>query len=268
MVDILQRDRLKWVVTVHTLAGVLLGILLLHPVTMAIYYLEFHPEIPSSHALQLVMSRMKHSFSLEMWPMTSVFAAIGAVLGVGSGLYSRASTQKLTLVSLLDRRLGMAIPPLITSGESATVEFKSSVRWDYVQGKCNKDLEDVIAKTIAGFLNHEGGDLLIGVADDGTVIGLRRDYATLRKKDRDGLELLLMALVKDKLGGDVCTLLHVVFQEVDGNDVCRVMIEPSKRPVYVYYNGRARYFVRTGNSTRELDAKEALDHVSRRRSPT
>ncbi len=263
-----RHNRLKWIVAAHTLAGVVLGILLLHPVTMVIYCFEFHPELAQPDVLHFVASRMANAFTPEMWPMTGSFAFIGALLGIGSGLYSRSNTQKLLLVSHLDRRLGKAIRSLISAGESAAVEFKSSLRWDHVQSKCNKALEIVIAKTIAGFLNHEGGDLLIGVADDGAVVGLKDDYATLRKKDRDGFELLLMKLVKDKLGGDVCTLLNVVFQEIDDCDVCRVMIERSERPVYVDHDGRARYFVRTGNSTPELDTKEALDHVARRQSRT
>jgi len=261
-----NRERLKWIVAAHTLAGVILGVLLLHPVTMVIYCMEFHPELAQSGILRLVASRMGNAFMLNMWPMTSAFALIGALLGLGSGLYSRAITQKLLLVSRLDRKLGKTIRLLIDVGESDTVEFKSSLRWDHRQKKCNKALEMVIVKTIAGFLNHYGGDLLIGVADDGSIVGLEDDYATLRKKDRDGFELLLMQLVKNALGGDVCTLLHIVFQDIDGCDVCRVLIEPSERPVYVRHDGKALYFVRTGNSTHELDTKEALDHITHRES--
>ena len=259
-----RRDWLRWILPVHTLAGSLLAIVVLHPVTMVIYCIEFHPQRADSAIWQVVATRMGNAFSAQMWPMTVAFGGIGALLGLWSGLCSRSITRKVLLVSRLDRRFGMAIRSLITAGESATVEFKSSLRWDHVHGKCNKQLEIVIVKTIAGFLNHNGGDLLIGVSDDGSVVGLLEDYETLRKKDRDGFELLLMRLVKDKLGGDVCTLLHIVFHDVDGRDVCRVMIEPSDRPVYVEHDGRARYFVRTGNSTPELDTKEALDHVARR----
>jgi len=261
-----RHDWLKWIVPVHTLVGVFLGTMLLHPVTMVIYCLEFHPELTRSDVLQLVASRMGNAFAPRMWPMTGAFVLIGALLGFGSGLYSRAITRKLLLVSQLDRRLGIAVHRLVATGESESVEFKSSLRWDHHQDKCNKALELVVVKTIAGFLNHDGGDLLIGVADDGSIVGLEHDYATLRKKDRDGFELLLMQLVRNALGGDVCTLLHAVFQKVDGHDVCRVLIEPSKRPVYVQQEGRAQYFVRTGNSTRELDTREALDHIASRAS--
>jgi len=200
----------------------------------------------------------------QMWLMTSAFALIGSLLGMGSGLYSRAITRKLLLVSQLDRKVRRTVRLLIDAGESDAVEFKSSLRWDHRQKKCNKALEVVIVKTIAGFLNHDGGDLLIGVNDEGSIVGLKDDYATLRKKDRDGFELLLMQLVKNTLGGDVCTLLHAVFQEIEGRDVCQVLIEPSERPVYVRHEGKALYFVRTGNSTNELNTKEALDHIMQR----
>jgi len=261
-----NHEGLKWIVLAHTLAGIILGVLLLHPVTMVIYCMEFHPELAQAGVLRLAISRMGNAFMPSMWPMTSAFALIGALLGLGSGLYSRVITQKLLLVSRLDRKLGMTVRLLIDVGESDVVEFKSSLRWDHRQKKCNKALEMVIVKTIAGFMNYDGGDLLIGVADDGSIVGLRDDYATLRKKDRDGFELLLMQLVKNALGGDICTLLHVVFQDIGGCDVCRVLIEPSERPVYVRHDGKALYFVRTGNSTHELDTKEALDHISHRES--
>ena len=32
-----------------------------------------------------------------------------------------------------------------------------------------------VLKTIAAFLNTEGGDLLIGIADDGSIVGTERD---------------------------------------------------------------------------------------------
>jgi archaellum component FlaG (FlaF/FlaG flagellin family) len=38
----------------------------------------------------------------------------------------------------------------------------------------------VIAKAVAGFLNTEGGALLIGVNDDGDVVGLVDDFAVVK----------------------------------------------------------------------------------------
>jgi predicted HTH transcriptional regulator len=59
------------------------------------------------------------------------------------------------------------------------LEFKSSLRWGVPEGGVNKTLEKVIVKTIAGFLNSkDGGTLLIGVADNGTILGLEGDYGS------------------------------------------------------------------------------------------
>jgi len=257
-------NRIRWIAPIHALAGAVLGVLVLHPVTMVIYFLEFHPELSRSDVFGLVGSRITDAFVPHMWPMIGAFALIGGALGIGSGLYSRAIAKKMLVVSQLDRKLGTTVELLLRGGESEAVEFKSSLRWDHQQKRCNKALESVVVKTIAGFLNHTGGDLLIGVADDGSVVGLEPDYTTLRKKDRDGFELLLLQLVKRGLGGDICTLLHAVFQDIEGCDVCRLLIEPSNRPVYVLHDDKARYYVRAGNSTRELDTREALDHIASR----
>lgn len=257
---------LRWIVPIHVLAGAIVSIFVLHPITMVVYYLEFHQDLSRSEALEMASARAVHAFSPKMWPMTGTFFVIGSVLGIGSGLYSAAIARKMLLVSQLDRRLATSIEPLIQSGETEFAEFKSSLRWDHQLNKINKALEVSIVKTMAGFLNHNGGDLLIGVADDGAIIGLENDYATLRKKSRDGFELLLMQLAKQRLGGDVCTLLHTVFQEINGHDVCRVLIDRASRPVYVQYDDQARYYLRIGNSTRELDTREALEHISNRGS--
>lgn len=91
------------------------------------------------------------------------------------------------------------------SGESERVEFKSSARWDYVNNRPNRAIEEAVVRTIAGFLNHRGGSLLIGIDDGGEVVGLKADYHTLRDKNRDGFERFLMGLVRNGLA-DLCTL--------------------------------------------------------------
>lgn len=79
------------------------------------------------------------------------------------------------------------IRELIAAGENQQVEFKSTLRWDLRQFKPNKALEDVIAKTIAGFMNTQGGHLIIGIDDEGSILGLEQDYGTLKNLARTGL---------------------------------------------------------------------------------
>ncbi|HEV2071585.1 MAG TPA: DUF262 domain-containing protein, partial [Acidimicrobiales bacterium] len=93
-----------------------------------------------------------------------------------------------------------AIEDLIADGESKVLEFKQSARWSHGTEQKGKS-EQIIAKSISGFMNAEGGTLLIGVADDGTITGLDADYATLSKGNRDGFELFLTQLIADKITG-------------------------------------------------------------------
>jgi hypothetical protein len=153
---------------------------------------------------------------------------------------------------------------LISSRESATLEFKSSIRWDYRQNKVNKELEKVIVKTIAGFLNVNGGKLLIGVDDTGTVLGLKNDYQTLKKKDSDGFELFITQLISNYIGKEFCLYIHTSFHDVNGEDVCLVDVEACPKPAYIQEDRNVEFYIRTGGSTQLLNAKEVTEYVLRR----
>ena len=157
------------------------------------------------------------------------------------------------------------IDELISNGETDGVEFKSSARWDYKEGKQNKVMESVVAKTIAGFLNGNGGILLIGVADDGTVLGLEKDYRTLGKRpDRDGYQQFLVNLVSLCMGKDSCAYLSVSFHPAEGQEICVIRVNRSSRPVYIQDGDRTRFYVRTGNTTQELGTRESVDYIGSR----
>ena len=77
---------------------------------------------------------------------------------------------------------------VIKEGETNKVEFKASMRFDFEEKRVNKELRKVISKTIAGFMNTAGGVLLIGVEDNGNIIGIQHDLDTLTKKNVDCYE--------------------------------------------------------------------------------
>ncbi len=153
---------------------------------------------------------------------------------------------------------------MMAAGEGETVEFKSSLRWDRREERANKQLEKVVTKTLAAFLNSRGGTLLVGVDDSGAAVGIDGDYATLRKRDRDGFQLHLQQLIERDLGAASATYLTTTFHEIDGADICQVTVEPSDEPVYVEDRRVAIFFLRTGNATRSLSVKDAVKYIQRR----
>ena len=154
---------------------------------------------------------------------------------------------------------------LIAAGESERLEFKSSLRWDHREDRVNKALEGVVVKTLAGFLNAAGGTLLIGVDDSGALVGLAADYRSIKKQDRDGFELHLLALLVRDLGESASSsFLTVNFHEIDGRDICQVNVEPSDHPIYVEHQNEASFYLRVGNGTRALPVNEVVRYVQTR----
>ncbi len=70
---------------------------------------------------------------------------------------------------------------LIRSMESLHLEFKETFTWDIKKQSKETYLSDSVIKTIAGFLNKDGGTLLVGVADNGEIKGLNTEIDKLDK---------------------------------------------------------------------------------------
>ncbi len=160
------------------------------------------------------------------------------------------------------------ITELILRGESDRLEFKSSARWNLHTRARDEKIEMVIAKAVAGFLNTDGGTLLIGVNDDGDVVGLVNDFGVVKSPDTDRYELWLRDFLASTLGQNAAATPIIDFTQVTVDDaatfVCRVSCPSSPRPVFVRPakgSGQSELWVRTGNSTRQLKVDEAVDYV-------
>lgn len=173
----------------------------------------------------------------------------------------RAELRLRVARALAESERDEQIVELLQRCEGPELEFKSSARWDVRQSRVSRELEAVIVKTVAGFLNTDGGILLIGVDDGGKVVGLRNDYGTLRRQDRDGFEAFLTKLLLDALGRDVSPCVRIDFHRHGGEDVCRVTAKPAPHAVFVPDgNDGEQLYIRTGNSTQKLTTKEAIEY--------
>jgi len=152
----------------HLLTGVAVGVVFLHPITMAIYWFEGQPAVAGvASAWEFALSRVTHALTPAMLPMTATFAVVGAILGLGSGLYAVGLRRRERHLARLAAELAADVRELIRAGEGERLELKASARWDHRKGAGNRDLEAVVARSIAGFINADGGTLLLGVGDDG-----------------------------------------------------------------------------------------------------
>ncbi|MEK7463520.1 MAG: RNA-binding domain-containing protein [Patescibacteria group bacterium] len=151
---------------------------------------------------------------------------------------------------------------LIEEGEGLFVEFKETLRYDARKGEISKELERMVVKTIVGFLNADGGTLMIGVNDDGRVTGLENDYKTLPKKSRDGFENHMTMLVKTMIGLSFTKYVSVAFEVIDGKDICLVTVREGHKPAYLTNGDKKEdFYVRVGNSTQPYSMSEASEYI-------
>lgn len=78
---------------------------------------------------------------------------------------------------------------LIKKGEGQNIEFKSSIVWNIRANKHDLTMRDEVLKEICAFLNADGGTIVCGVADNGTILGLERDIKHCGNLDRLLLQL-------------------------------------------------------------------------------
>ena len=149
---------------------------------------------------------------------------------------------------------------MILSGENEKLEIKSTLRFDLREENINKKLEYVIAKTISAFLNSDGGTLIIGVDDNGNILGLEKDMKTLPKQNIDGFELHLRQIIKKYLGENFEKYLKISFSKIDDKEICVIKISKSGNPVFINYEGNDSFFVRNGNSSIPKNRKEQSEY--------
>jgi type I restriction enzyme R subunit len=155
---------------------------------------------------------------------------------------------------------------LIKRGESKSLEFKSTLRWSLKEDRRDdKGVTLAALKTIAAFLNTEGGDLLIGVADDGAIVGIERDQL----ETDDKFMRHLAQVVRNGMGDRAGTCIDPKTQTVQGKTVCVVSCQRSPEPVFLKWKGveaspEGDFFVRSGPGTVKLPPESTREYIRTR----
>ncbi len=136
----------------------------------------------------------------------------------------------------------MNIKKLIFEGEGVTLDFKKTIT------SCEK-----IAKTMVSFANNKGGRLLIGVADDGTINGVKSE-------DEERYMILKAAQLFAK------PALEPVFEEIYVDDKLVLVVEIAESNTKPHYSlaedGKWWAYVRVKDKS-VLASKIVLDVLKR-----
>lgn len=157
------------------------------------------------------------------------------------------------------------IQDLLNKDEHENLEFKSTFRWDTRQNIVNHNLEKAVMKTIAAFLNSQGGLLVIGVDDKKSIVGLASDYGSLVRKNIDGFENHFTQIFHNMIGAEFRQFVKLSWSPVEGKECCIVSVSPSHKPAYLRSNNDGEeFYIRTGNGTTSLKLSEANAYIDSR----
>jgi uncharacterized FlaG/YvyC family protein len=151
---------------------------------------------------------------------------------------------------------------LIKQGESHTLEFKETLEYDIKTNKNSKDVLLSSLKTIAGFLNADGGTLLIGVDDSGNIKGIERDLSTMKHSNNDKFELRIRNCLKDRFKPQPIGKVSISFEKFTEGTICRVDVQANKEIAHL----DGDVYVRDGNTTQKLEGLDLTNWIQRRKT--
>ena len=198
--------------------------------------------------------------------------AIQEIVDSNFDLYKRITDDRAFGAALRDflfdhyLRAHRQAEELVKQGEAKTLEFKSTLRWNLREDKKDdKLITHSVLITIAAFLNTDGGDLLIGVADDGTVTGIEKDQF----ENDDAFMRHLAQAVRNGLGDRAGTCIDPKTQIVQGKTVCLVSCQRSPEPVFLKWKGTeeagdGEFYVRSGPGSVKLNPESATKYIETR----
>jgi len=157
--------------------------------------------------------------------------------------------------SLTDADLVMS---LIRKGESKTVEFKETFSLDVRKNSSEKYIELSSLKTIAAFLNTDGGCLLVGVDDAGSIVGLERDIERFHNSSKDKFLLHFKNNLKSRIGEENYPFINQRLVAVGGLPI--LLVECKKSTNGCFVDGKD-FYVRTNPSTDKLEGAKLISYI-------
>lgn len=171
--------------------------------------------------------------------------------------YVKKNSNKVRFVPLTSDE----VKQMISNGESDLLEFKSTIRTNLHTAKPGKEIELAWLKSVVAFCNTEGGTILIGVKDNGEILGLEADHF----QNEDKCLLHVQNLISEHVGVEHLSYVRFRLLEMEGRKILVIQCIPLKRIMLLKSSGKEQFYVRSGPSSIELPMSKVLEYVNERK---
>lgn len=281
-----------WSILLNLVAGMALGFIGLSvlyvlykekkidasPVIVSLFSFAFAVAIGSVWEIFEFSIDQIFGFSLQR---TGLTGTMGNMIGTSAGAflvallgYSYIKNGKLNVVSTFIAKLVEKNPKLfggnrekedgfesfkklIEKGENKNLEFKSTLRTNLFTNQIDKKMEHAVLKTIAAYLNTDGGTLFIGVSDKGEILGLEKDQFP----SNDKLNLHFTNLLNNYIGGEFLPFIKPEIIKLGDKHVLKVECTKSQKHVFLKTENGEEFYIRNGPASMKLDGSSLVDYI-------
>jgi hypothetical protein len=153
--------------------------------------------------------------------------------------------------------------------ENEKIEFKSTWSMNLKNQKKEKDEKfekGTVLKTICAFFNTKGGTLLVGISDEGKILGIDEEVKTHYSQNYDKFKMHVLTRLDKFFGADRVTprikLEIVESGEISGNK--KILILHCEKDMGTYLDNE--FYVRQNGRTVQLLGKEIINYIERNKN--
>ena len=168
-----------------------------------------------------------------------------------SGLPANNSIKKESAAQKLSTCLNL--------GEGPTVEFKSTIRTNLKTGKTGKEIELAWMKAAVAFLNTDGGTVLLGVDDNGELLGLETDDF----ENMDKAMLHVKNLLNHHIGPEFSSFFEAIPLEYKNKTVLMLECRAAEEAVFLKIGKNEEFYIRSGPSSTKLSPSQIISYIKK-----
>lgn len=149
---------------------------------------------------------------------------------------------------------------LLRQGESDTLEFKSTMRKNLKTNKNGKEIEIAWLKGLVGFMNTNGGILLIGVDDESNILGIEADEF----ENEDKILLHFKNLLSQHIGLEFSNYINLIINQIEAKTILVIECERADRPVFLHNKKEEDFYIRSGPASVKLSISKVIKYIQNR----
>ena len=215
------------------------------------------------YVLAIVISQ--NSFALKIgegkfltFLLSLLFVFTGVIFSLFVILRYNKKLRKIPKPDITQNHFERDILRYSKSPESKTLEFKSTIRFNLHSEKNDKAIEQAWLKSVAAFLNTEGGVLIMGIDDAGNIQGIEKDNF----ENIDKASLHVKNLISKFLGIEFMKFVNIHSGIINKKPIIAMVCKQSTKPAYINISNEELFYIRIGPSSTKLTISQAIEHIS------